>query len=289
MSTALRKPAAQPKTADHKSRTIRRILDLFCCEGGAAHGYALAGFKVYGVDLFKHKDAKGRTKGFSQKRYRHPSYQGDVIDVLVRLIAGEKIPFTAPDGTVEHLGLDDFEAIHASPPCQRHSAGTRAITREEYPDLIGPTRELLIATGKPYIIENVPGAPLLDSIELCGSMFDLRAEDEDGVLLHLKRHRQFESNIEISVPTTCNHQSPMAGVYGGARSRKPGQSAAEHRRDAREERGGGYVPQSLEVCQNLLGIDWMTKGGMNQSIPPAYSRHLGEILMDHIDSLALAA
>lgn len=262
MSRALRKP---------------RILDLFCCEGGAARGYALAGFTPYGVDLFKHKH-KGRTKGFSQKRYPYPSHQGDVIDVLTRLLAGEKVAFTAPDGMVEHLGLSDFDAIHASPPCQRHSAGTRAITREEYPDLIGPTRELLKETGLPYIIENVPGAPLVDAIELCGSMFDLRAHDEDGVLLHLQRHRQFESNVPITAPRPCDHQSPTAGVYGGARSRKPGQSAAEHRRDARQERGGGYVPRSIEVCQNLLGIDWMTKGGMNQSIPPAYSRYLGEIL-----------
>lgn len=262
-----------------------KLLDLFCCEGGASEGYRRAGFDVYGVDLFKHKNAKGQTVGFSQDRYPFPSHQGDALEALRTLPTGAPLRFSRAG----YLHLGEFSAIHASPPCQHASAGTRAMRAKgesEHPALIEPTRELLEQAGLPWVIENVSGSALRDPITLCGTMFALTAEDEDGLLLQLERHRLFESNVELRPPTSCHHDEAIwtAGVYGGARGRKPGWTAEEHRNSARYDRHGGYVPSSLVVQQRLLGIDWMTKGGMAQSLPPVYTDWLGQQLLEHIES-----
>ena len=105
-----------------------KLLDLFCCEGGASVGYSRAGFDVYGVDLFNQ---------FSQKRYPFPSYQNDAIETLNWLIDGAPIYFGGL-GVGPILTLDDFDAVAASPPCQHASAGTRAQDRSKYPRLIEP-------------------------------------------------------------------------------------------------------------------------------------------------------
>lgn len=232
-------------------------------------GYHRAGFDVVGIDLFKHRGADGKIHGFSQSRYPFKSFQMDWLE-----------------------GLERFgryaDAFAVSPPCQRYSI-TNAARRAEYPDLIGPVREALQATGKPYVIENVVGAPLLDPVELCGCMFNLTAVDDDGTLLHLWRPRRFETNWNLEQPKPGNFILPrsksnmavhserfhdpsnqVAGSYGGARRDK---------NEARNERHGGYVP-SIKVQQKLLGIDWMTQGGMHQSIPPAYTKYIGERLLD---------
>jgi DNA (cytosine-5)-methyltransferase 1 len=258
-----------------------RLLDLYCCEGGASRGYADAGWTVYGSDLFEHTNAKGKRVGHSRKRYPYPAYKGDAIAVLDNLLAGAALPFTALDGSSEWLGLDEFAAISASPPCQHASAGTRAIRKAgdgEYPALIKPTRVRLQQTGLPYVIENVRGADLVSPLELCGCMFDLTALDDDGLPLRMERPRLFESNILISAPRPCYHDPIVwvAGSYGGAR--KQGSTPAERRHNAKYVRHGGYVP-SIRVQQELLGIDWMTQKGMHQSLPPAYTRHLGSQLM----------
>lgn len=239
---------------------VPRLLDTYCCEGGAGMGYHRAGFAVFGVDLFKHRNAAGKRVGFSQKRYPFASHQGDAVEYIK-----------------EHG--HEYDVIHASPPCQRHSAGTRAIDRDEYPDLIGPTRDALIATGKPYVIENVVGAPLVDPVELCGCMFGpegMSAVDTDGVRLWLQRPRLFESNVPLSAPRPHDHSRHewVGGSYGGARRDKY---------EARYERHGGYVP-SIPVQQELLGIDWMTQGGMFQSVPPAYTEWIGRQLIAHLDA-----
>src|SRR5512139_314282 len=145
-----------------------RILDLFCGAGGAAVGYHRAGFDVVGVDINP------------QPNYPFEFVQADALWALQQLQVGSLLDYH----------LSDFDAIHASPPCQRYSTATkRNGTELEHPDLIGPTRELLQATGLPYVIENVVGAPLRDSILLCGSWFALGA---DGY--RLKRHRLFETS-----------------------------------------------------------------------------------------------
>jgi DNA (cytosine-5)-methyltransferase 1 len=253
------------------------LLDLFCCEGGASMGYHRAGFDVYGVDLFDQ---------FSQKRYPFLSRRYDALAVMGCLIKGMPVWFDG-ESRSEPLRLSDFAAIAASPPCQHASAGTRAQDRSKYPRLIEPTRELLIQTGLPYVIENVKGADLRDPILLCGTMFELHATDDDGTPLEMWRHRLFESNVSLSAPLWVDngwavspahlhnwHSNQVAGSYGGARRNK---------HEARNVRHGGYVP-SKGVQQELLGIDWMTERGMHQSIPPVYTEHIGRQLLAHIEA-----
>jgi DNA (cytosine-5)-methyltransferase 1 len=246
-----------------------KLLDLFCCEGGASMGYHRAGFDVYGVDLFE---------DYSQKRYLFPSLKGDALDALDKVIDGGWLVFERHfEGNVfeQIVSAGEFAAIVASPPCQHASAGTRAQDRSKYPRLIEPTRELLIQTGLPYVIENVKGADLHDPIMLCGSTFGLRAIDDDGTKLEMWRHRLFESNLPILDNGGCLHglySKQVAGSYGGARRDKD---------EARNVRNGGYVP-SKRVQQELLGIDWMTERGMYQSIPPVYTEHIGRQLIAHL-------
>lgn len=220
-----------------------KLLDLFCCEGGAAMGYYRAGFEVTGVDIFEE---------FTQSRYPFESHKSDAIEFVKK--HGHK-----------------YDVIHASPPCQHASAGTRAQDRSKYPQLIGPTRDALVALGKPYVIENVRGADLVDPIELCGCMFDLTAIDTDGILLHLQRPRRFESNVPLSAPRSCDHSAHewVGGSYGGARRDKY---------EAKHVRRGGYVP-AKSVQQELLGINWMTIKGMHQSIPPIYTECIGRQIL----------
>lgn len=226
-----------------------KLLDTYCCEGGASEGYRRAGFDVFGVDLFE---------DYSQKRYPFPSHKGDAVAFIL-----------------EHG--HEFDAIHASPPCQDASAGTRALRAagtHSYPRLIEVTREALVAVGKPWVIENVKGAELRDPLMLCGSMFDLAAIDTDGMPVRLERHRLFESSLPLVAPRPDVHDTDVwvAGSYGGARRDKY---------EARYVRKGGYVPVK-KVQQALLGIDWMTERGMYQSLPPAYCEWVGGQLMREV-------
>ncbi|MGV8973157.1 MAG: DNA cytosine methyltransferase [Rhodoglobus sp.] len=228
-----------------------RLLDLFCCEGGAAAGYARAGFEVVGIDL----------EPRFAKRYPFEFHAADAIEYVK-----------------EHG--HEFDAIHASPPCQRYSI-TNAARQHDYPDLIGPTRDALIASGKPWVIENVMGAPLVAPTVLCGSMFGLTATDDDGELVRLERHRGFESNVTLTQPRADYHDRAVqvAGAYGGARRDKV---------EARTVRHGGYVPAKA-VQERLLGIDWMTQHGLFQSLPPVYTEWVGLQLRQHLLATGVAA
>jgi DNA (cytosine-5)-methyltransferase 1 len=226
-----------------------RLLDAYCCEGGAAAGYARVGFDVVGVDI----------EPRFAKRYPFEFHQGDAIDYI------------------QQHG-HEFDAIHASPPCQHASAGTRAQDRSKYPALIEPTRAALLATGKPYVIENVSGSALHNPVTLCGSMFDLATYDQDGIRIRLERHRLFESNVHIWQPS-CFHDRTVqvAGAYGGARTTIAGA----------KERGGGYTPKGKDVRSRLLGgVDWMTLHGMSQCVPPAYAEYIGRRLLDTLERAA---
>lgn len=221
------------------------LLDLFCCEGGAARGYAAAGFRVEGVD----------TNRSVARRYPYTFHYGDALAYLR-----------------EHGHR--YDAIHASPPCQAYSTLAATLTPRQlagYPKLIDPVRELLEASGKPYIIENVVGAPLKDPVLLCGSMFGLTAEDIDGTALRLERHRLFESNVPLLAPANHVHDPSrmVAGIYGGGRSVRSG---------AR----GGYTPH-LKVRQKIMGVRHMTQMGLSEAIPPAYTEYLGKQLMAYIN------
>lgn len=227
-----------------------RLLDLFCCEGGAAAGYAAAGFTdIVGVDTDK---ARGRYYPF-------------------RFVHGDALEYVAAH-------WQDFHAIHASPPCQAYSQ-SRHTHSADHPDLIVPTRQALKATGLPYVIENVPGAPLVNPVTLCGAYFGLTATDPDVGRVVLRRHRLFESNVWLN-PTPCDcgiyrdRGYTIAGVYGG------GSNDLER---AREVRHGGWVPSSKEVRFQLVGATHqMTNHGLAQSIPPAYTDHIGTALLAHI-------
>lgn len=110
---------------------------------------------------------------------------------------------------------------------------------------------------------------------LCGRMFDLTAEDADGTILHLDRHRNFETNWEFTPPASCqphDRSVQVGGSYGGARRDKD---------EARHVRHGGYVP-SAAVQQKLLGINWMKEREMYQALPPVYTEYIGKQLIAQV-------
>jgi DNA (cytosine-5)-methyltransferase 1 len=231
--------------------TRPRLLDLFCCEGGAGVGYQRAGFDVTGVDLNP------------QPRYPFPFIQADAIQYVT-----------------DHG--HEYDAIHASPPCQLYSI-TKHSHSAEHPDLVGPTRDALQSTGLPWIIENVVGAPLVNPLILCGTEFDLTAVDTDGTPLYLRRHRLFESNRYLFGAGGCRcaaykHRGwTCAGAYGGGSS---------DRAHAKFVRRGGYTPGKQVRAALLGGLDWMTLHGLSQSIPPAYTAFLGAQMLTYLEAVA---
>lgn len=222
------------------------ILDGFCKAGGAARGYADAGFRVIGVDVEP------------QPNYPYEFVQADLLVFLERLLAG---------GTWEWLGLGVFDAVHASPPCQGYS--TQTADRTKHPRLIEPVRELLRATGLPYVIENVEGArrELIDPVRLCGSSFGL----------DLRRHRYFESNVEFDVPP-CDH------AWQTPRFQSLDRSMVVAGRLASVVGVHGHINYigEFELRCKAMGIDWMTNAELVEAIPPAYTHHLGTQLAAHI-------
>lgn len=232
-----------------------RLLDLFACEGGAGAGYQRAGFDVVGVDL---------ERRFA-KRYPGEFHQADAFTYL------------ADHG-------HEFDAIHASPPCQGYTRGN-AGRFTKWPKLIPQVRDALDATGLPYVIENVKdaGPEMRDPVTLCGCMFDLSTIDTDGIRIHLQRPRLFESNVGIVPPRACDHSAHewVAGSYGGARRDKY---------EAKYVRKGGYVPRDKDVVKALLGVEHdMTWNGLFECIPPAYTEHIGRQLLTHISQNGVAA
>ena len=211
-----------------------RLLDLFSGAGGAAMGYFRAGFDVTGVDIKP------------QPRYPFEFVQGDALEFLA-----------------EHG--QEFDVIHASPPCQTFSAYRRKGygVGEGYPDLIAATRAALIAAGRPWIIENVPGAPLQNWIQFCGSSFGL----------DVRRHRWFETSPFVLAPP-CHHawQTP----------RFPCATNRTNRRSTVEV-GVWRIP--LPVQQQAMGVDWMTLSELSESIPPSYTEYIGDQMLSALTSM----
>lgn len=212
-----------------------RLLDLFSCAGGAAKGYADAGFEVVCVDIDP------------QPRNPFESHQADALHFLA-----------------EHWR--EFDAVHASPPCQRFSAmsACRPGLGETYPDLIAATRGLLDLTGLPYVMENVPGAPLRRDLMLCGHMFG-RA---------LYRHRIFESNVFLWQPEHPKHVTPG----GRAGHWKPGEIISV---------SGNCSPVAL--AREVMEIDWTNRRELAESIPPYYTAHIGAQVLAHIQGAEAVA
>jgi len=177
-------------------------------------GYYLAGFRIVGVDIKP------------QPHYPFEFHQADAL--------------TYP--------LEGFDAYHASPPCQTYSMMQNIVkTKEKHPDLVAPIRDSLMATGKPYVIENVYKAPLKGHLRLCGTSFGLR----------IIRHRYFECpwfRLELLPP--CNHSK----VY-----------------DPWHKDGVGQ----REKLSTAMGIDWfMTRPEVREAIPPAYTEYIGKYLLE---------
>jgi len=215
-----------------------KLLDLYCGAGGASVGYGWAGFEVHGVDL-KH--------GKRYPKYPYTYIRADALDVLQ-----------------DHDFVDQFDVIHASPPCQTHSItkhlrNAQGNTTSKV-DLIPQTREALIASGKPYVIENVPGAPLIDPIQLCGSSFGLK----------VRRHRLFESNMPL-VGTKCNHkdQGKPVGVYGSLNDQIP---------------NGGSTAKTIDEAREVMQMPWAIWGELIEAIPPVYTKHLGKQFINHLNA-----
>jgi DNA (cytosine-5)-methyltransferase 1 len=210
---------------------------MFCCQGGASMGYHRAGFEVVGVDVA------------DKRNYPFAFVQGDAIEYLA-------------------AHYEQFDLIHASPPCQHFTKyrNRRKDIATRYENLIPQTRDALIKTGKPYIIENVPGAPLLFPIVLCGSMFGL----------DVRRHRLFEANFPIPQPK-CDHTVWEPNRFPGGRSKERGGHARVPCR-ATVEIGRWNIP--LKVQQRAMGIDWIDDlRSLSEAIPPAYTQWLGEAFL----------
>lgn len=221
-----------------------RLLDLFCCAGGAGMGYHRAGFDVTGVDINP------------QPRYPFEFIQGDAVAYL------------ADHGR-------EYEAIHASPPCQTHTALTKGNRRREgwvddHIDFIPVTRALLEHIGRPYVIENVQGSSLRRDVTLCGEMFDLS----------VIRHRYFEfGGWAASAPAHRPHRGRVAGMRHGEWFTGPYFAVYG------EGGGKGMVAQ----WQAAMGIDWTSdRKELAEAIPPAYTEHLGGQLLDYIIAEAAA-
>jgi DNA (cytosine-5)-methyltransferase 1 len=211
-----------------------RLLDLFCCAGGAGMGYHRAGFDVVGVDKVR------------RDRYPFEFIQADLtVDPIENFAAW-----------VRAMG---FDAIHASPPCQAYSmAGQQWRTAgKEYQDLVEPTREALKRTGKPYVIENVPGAPLVNPVILNGARFGLM----------VNRTRLFE----CSFPVPFELLPPQMQPVKMGRPVKTGQviTPVGHFSNV------GYAREQME-------IDWMTKDELAQAIPPTYTEYVGARLIQSL-------
>ena len=198
------------------------LLDLFCGAGGAGMGYYQAGFNVVGVDIAP------------QPRYPFWVIRGDALEVASR------------------IGRH-FDVIHASPPCQRWNKLNMTYS-ENHPALIAPTRQTLRRIGKPYIIENIPGArrELINPIMLCGTGFGL----------NIWRHRFFElSGFDILLVPSCQHIGAPTLISGVTR-----------RGNERKEHGA-------DQCRKDSGLVWMTRAEMDEAIPPAYTHYIGKQLM----------
>lgn len=202
-----------------------RMLDAFCCQGGATRGYQHAGFHVTGVD----KDPQ-------------PRYCGDefaIADAVAYILAHGQ----------------EYDFIHASPPCQLDS-DTQRLMKNDHPDLIDPTREALEATGVPWVMENVRGArnKLRDPVMLCGAMFGLETY----------RHRYFETGggFVLTAPEHPEHTAPQAKMGRPIPAGWFGQYIGNYS-------GVGH-------SRTVMAMPWASRDGIREAIPPAYAQYIGE-------------
>jgi DNA (cytosine-5)-methyltransferase 1 len=232
---------------DRQRQQKPKLLDLFAGAGGAAMGYHRAGFDVTGVDIRP-----------------QPHYP-------FRFLLADAMTFS----------LEGYDAIHCSPPCQAYGH-LKGMTTRSHPQLIAPIRTRLHASGQPWVIENVVGAPLSIGLFLCGSMF--RLATPTGV--ELRRHRLFESSHLLMSPGLCEH-GPKTIVVNGHEFR----NEASRWRQRKTITITGSTPQrqvlynqvretfSVQDARIAMGIDWMSMQELAQAIPPAYTEWIGHQLV----------
>lgn len=214
-------------------------------------GYHQAGFEVVGVDIEP------------QPRYPFRFIRADALEFLAQLIESGEI--------------EEYDLIHTSPPCQAHSVTKHihknSAKRKEHPDLVKPTRRLLQAANKPYIIENVPGAPLNGTLMLCGTMFGLNT----------LRHRIFETYPVIMwPPSTCNHWGKTMSNNARVRNRRVVQSF--ELAPFITVSGHDYKVSDGKIA---MDIDWMTRDELSEAIPPAYTKWIGLQMLEMMKVEAL--
>ena len=215
-----------------------RLLDLYSGAGGAARGYQQAGFHVTGVDIKP-----------------QPRYAGD------EFILADALDYLATHG-------HEFDAVHASPPCQAYSKIRAIWGHRERPDLVPPTREALRAVGVPYVIENVVEAHLRHAVILCGSSFGL----------DLRRHRAFETGFwEIGLVPPCSHSWQRPRFRSLDRRVKTLASVVG-------VHGNVNYRGEAELRKQAMGIEWMTQQELVEAIPPAYCEFIGRQLMTMLTS-----
>lgn len=213
-----------------------KLLDLFCKAGGCSMGYYQAGFDVTGVDIEP-----------------QPHY-----------------PFLFIQANALTFDLSGYDVIHASPPCPRYSSISKLHHVEmNHPDLLGIIRAKLQESGKPYIIENVMGAPFWHGVILCGSMFDLP----------IRRHRCFESNYLIMTPGPCKHTNQTYSIHG----HHVWNNGNKRRIENANWKNGYYNRAEMvkrEIGMKAMGITWeMNQEELSNAIPPAYTKWIGEQLL----------
>jgi len=219
-----------------------KLLDLFCCAGGCSMGYYDAGFDITGVDI--------------EPRLSYPFefIEADALEVLA-----------------DHDFLNQYDVIHASPPCQRYSVAASAWgNAETHPDLLPPTREALRSWGGPHLIENVPTAPMDHALLICGWAMGLK---------HIKRHRLFESNPPLMSPGCLCPAGDTVSVFG--------HSGEDRRKATLRQNGGlrGHVP--IDEVRELMGVPWISsRDAVSESIPPAYTQYLGEQVLELLEVAA---
>jgi DNA (cytosine-5)-methyltransferase 1 len=207
-----------------------RLLDLFCGAGGAAMGYHRAGFgEIVGVDIKP------------QPRYPFEFVQADALEYVLEY-------------------GHEFDAIHASPPCQFATMATRQWRADgrEYPDLLEQTRRGLEAIGRPFVIENVPGAPLINPTILNGGMFRLK----------VRRTRLFETSFDMPLVL------------------RPPEARAKFKMGRPVVEGDTITPvghfSNVSYAQQEMDIDWMGQADLAQAIPPAYTEYIGHALIQNL-------
>lgn len=224
-----------------------RLLDLCCGPGAGARGYQRAGFYVVGVDIRP-----------------QPHYAGD------EFIQADALTFP----------LDGFAVIHASPPCDDYSPGNKWLrpgqVRIQHPRLILPLRERLMASGVPWVIENVRGAlpEMVNPLMLCGTAFGLRVQ----------RHRIFDCSHLIFGAGPCRHRPYDVSVRSHRTEYLGVWEDATTKRGQRVKRAP-YCP--MPEARSAMGIDWpIGQEEMGEAIPPAYTEHIGRQLLAAIAAAA---